>query len=92
MAIVERGNVVLEIADDDITRYLNKGYSVTDGKGNIVKQAIPKDIGELQRLVIKYEQEVKELRAELEALKSKTAESESNTVEEKPKRKTRKAE
>lgn len=66
MAIVERGNVVLEVADDDVDRYINKGYSLTDGHGNVLRRAIPRDVGELQHLVVKYEAEIKELKKQLE--------------------------
>lgn len=72
MAIVERGNVVLRIADDDIQRYLDKGYSVTDGYGNVLKQAIPNDIGELQRLVIKQQSEIESLNAKIKELTEKS--------------------
>ena len=72
MAIVERGNVVLRIADDDIQRYLDKGYSVTDGHGNVLKQAIPNDIGELHRLVIKQQSEIESLNAKIKELTEKS--------------------
>lgn len=68
MAIVERCNVVLEIADDDIQRYLNMGYSVTDGHGHVLQRAMPNDVGELRALVVKYEAEIKELKATIKEL------------------------
>ena len=88
MTIVERGNVVLRIDDEDVQRYLDKGYNVTDGHGHILQRAMPQDVGELQQLVVKYEKEIAELKAKLAesviAPKEKVTESVVETV--KPKR------
>lgn len=91
MAIVERGNVVLEIADDDIQRYLDKGYNLTDGNGNILQKTTAVTVQELQNLVVKYEAEIKELKAQLAKLTpAETVEITEETAEEKPKRRKRK--
>lgn len=80
MAIVERGNVVLEVADDDIQRYLDKGYSVTDGKGNILKQTLALSTGELHQIIAKKDAEIAELKKQIKEL------SEKSVTAEKPKR------
>lgn len=75
MATVRNLNVILQIADDKdtIQRYMDKGFSVIDASGNVIKEALPTDIGVLQAKVL-------ELRKENEILKSKLALAE-NVVE-----------
>lgn len=75
MAIVERGNVVLEIADDAVDHYLSKGYSVTDGNGNILQQTPILSVGELHRIIAKQKDEIEALKKQIQEL-----------TEEKPKR------
>ena len=75
MAIVERGNVVLEIADDAVDHYLSKGYSVTDGNGHILQRTQLLSVGELHQIIAEKD-------AEIEALKKQIQE----LTEEKPKR------
>lgn len=89
MAIVERGNAVLEIADDDVQRYIDKGFSLTDGHGNIIQRAIPNNVGELQRLVIKQQQEIDQLKAKIKEFTTIPEEPEV-VIEPKPKRGRRK--
>lgn len=71
MAIVERGNVVLEVADDDIQRYLDKGYSVTDGKGTILQQTLALSTGELHQIIAKKDAEIAELKKQIKELTEK---------------------
>ena len=80
MAIVERGNVVLEIADDDIQRYLDKGYSVTDGKGTVLQQTLVLSPGELHQIIAKKDAEIVELKKQIKEL------TEQSATAEKPKR------
>ena len=68
MAIVERGNVVLEIADDDIQRYLDKGYSVTDGKGTILQRTTNMSVGELNKVIAEKDAEILQLKEQIKAL------------------------
>lgn len=62
MAIVERANVVLEIADDEdlISKYLAKGYSVTNGKGTVLKESIPFDTESLRAKIVALQKELQE--------------------------------
>lgn len=68
MAIVERGNVVLEIADDDIQRYLDKGYSVTNGNGVIIQRTQMLSVGELHQIIAEKDAEIEELKKQLQEL------------------------
>ena len=61
MARVERGNVVLQVKDHEIQHYLNLGYSLTDDKGNVLRQSIPTNIGELQKAYLEHTKKITEL-------------------------------
>ena len=75
MANVRRANVFLTISDEDIDKYMAKGYSLVDARGNVIKQSIPTDLLELQRaftehteLIKKKDSEIADLRAQLKEL------------------------
>lgn len=71
-AIMERGNVVLRVSDDQIERYLNLGYRQTDGKGNIIKDTIPTDINTLKKAYTENKATIEKLEAEIAQLKAKS--------------------
>lgn len=74
MATVERGNVVLTIPDRDIQHYIDKGFSLLDEQGHIVKQAVPKDLNVLQKAFIDNRKEIERLNARIAELESKKTE------------------
>lgn len=61
MARVERGNVVLQVKDYEVQHYLNLGYNLTDETGNILKQSIPTNLGELQAAYLEHTTKITEL-------------------------------
>jgi regulator of replication initiation timing len=70
MAFVQRANVILEIADDDVQYYYQKGYNQIDEKtGKVILEAIPTDISVLRAKYMEHLKEIKELQAENEDLK-----------------------
>lgn len=68
---VQRANVILDVPEEWLDRYLDEGYSVIDAKGNIIRSAIPKDVGILQKAYLEHTQRIKELEEEIEQLKQK---------------------
>ena len=70
MALVERGNVVLEVEDDNVQKYIDKGFSVRDAEGNILQRALPSTVGELRKLVVAQQNEIEELQGKIKALES----------------------
>lgn len=86
MTIVEKGNVVLEIKDSEVERYLDLGYNVTDGKGNIIKESIPTDLGSLRKAYMEHTEEIKALKAKIEQLQNPVQQ-----VEDKPVKRTAKS-
>lgn len=63
MVRVERGNVVLKVQDYEVQRYLTLGYNVTDDNGTVLKEALPNDVGTLQRYYIEQKKKIEELEA-----------------------------
>jgi hypothetical protein len=61
MVRIERGNVVLKVQEHEVQRYLKLGYNVTDDDGNIIKEAIPNDVGTLQKHYIESKKRIEEL-------------------------------
>ena len=83
MAEVCQGNVYLTVEEDEIDKYLAKGFSLVDERtGKIIKQSIPTEIGPLKKMYSeqvelnqKLASEIALLRNELKSLKEmKTAE------------------
>ena len=63
MVRIERGNVVLKVQEHEVQRYLKLGYNVTDDTGAIIKEAIPNDLGTLQKYYIEHKKRIGELEA-----------------------------
>ena len=69
---IRRANVVLDIRPEDKDRYMEQGYSVIDDKGNVLEEALPKDVNELQKMVKELREELVQKDKEIEALKKKS--------------------
>ena len=63
MVRIERGNVVLKVQEHEVQRYLKMGYNVTDDAGNVLQEAIPNDLGTLQRYYVEHKKKIEELEA-----------------------------
>ena len=66
---VERGNVVLKVEEYEVQRYLSMGYNVTDNAGNVIKAAVPTNLGQLQLFYVQAPKKIEALEAELAELK-----------------------
>ena len=91
MVRIERGNVVLKVQEYEVQRYLNMGYNVTDDAGNVLKEAIPNDLGTLQRHYLEHKKKIEELEtivAKLTAENSQLAKSVTSTPKTKKKPET----
>ena len=58
---VERGNVVLQVPEFDVQRFIDQGYNLTDGHGNIIHASVPRDLGTLQKLYMEHTEKLKTL-------------------------------
>ena len=61
MVRIERGNVVLKVQEHEVQRYLKLGYNVTDDEGKVLKEALPNDLGTLQRFYVEHKKRIEEL-------------------------------
>ena len=80
MALVQKLNVVLEVEDELVNHYLDKGYNVISKSGEVIKEAIPNDLNQLQIMIIKQREKIAELEAKLAEYTN--AENEALPVEE----------
>ena len=70
MILVERGNVVLEVADDLLEHYVAKGFTAKTLDGKVLKEAIPNDVGALRKVVIDQKKKIAELEDTIAKLKA----------------------
>ena len=61
MVRIERGNVVLKVQEHEVKRYLMLGYNVTDNTGKVLREAIPNDLGTLQKYYVEHKKKIEEL-------------------------------
>lgn len=61
MVRIERGNVVLKVQEHEVQRYLKMGYNVTDDSGKVLKEALPNDLGTLQKYYVEHKKRIEEL-------------------------------
>lgn len=71
--IVQRANVILQIDDNSAQKYLNLGYNVIDEKGQVLKEAIPSDVGTLRKCYVEHLNKIAELEAKIAKLESKSS-------------------
>ncbi len=82
MVRIERGNVVLKVQEHEVQRYLKLGYNVTDNTGKVLQEAIPNDLGTLQKYYVEQKKKIEELEsivAKLTAENSLLAQSAKST-------------
>lgn len=68
---VQRANVVLQVPEEWVDRYIDQGYDVIDAQGNVIQASIPKDLGTLQKAYIEHTKKIEELEATIEQLTAK---------------------
>lgn len=65
MVRVQRANVILQVADHEVARYMSMGYNLIDSSGAVLKEAIPNNLGVLQAAYLEHTARIKELEAQL---------------------------
>lgn len=66
---IVKGNIELNVDEDQKDRYLKLGYSVVDSSGKIIEEAPLTDVGALQHKVSELIAENERLKAEIAKLK-----------------------
>ena len=74
MVRIERGNVVLNVHEDEVQHYLLLGYNVTDNTGKILRESIPTDFATLQRFYVEQKARIEELEQIVAKLTTENAE------------------
>ena len=82
MIYAERGNKVRQIGEEDIAKYTEQGYKITDGYGNIIQDSIPNDLGVLKLAYVNNRTTIEELHKEITTLKAENdaLKAENNTL------------
>ena len=71
MVDVQRANVFLTIPEDQIDKYMAKGFSVVDANGKVIKQSVPTELGQLQKAYSEHVETIKHLNSEIANLRAK---------------------
>lgn len=74
MVTVQRFNVILEIDEDSLDKYMALGYNQIDPvTGEVVIEAIPTDIQVLRSAFVKHKNTIKELESQVKKLEKQLA-------------------
>lgn len=74
MVRVQRANVLLDVDDDALNKFLHMGYNQVDPiTGEILNESVPTDIGSLQVAYNRHKAEIAELKAKVAELESEKA-------------------
>ena len=73
MVYATRGNKVLRIEEYNIRKYVEQGYNIIGGAGEVLQSAVPTDINVLKKAYTQHVEEISKLKAEVEALKAELA-------------------
>ena len=67
----EKGNKVIEVGESDVQRYLSQGFTITDGKGTVLQEAVPTDTQSLWQAYHKHIAEIASLKKTVAELQGK---------------------
>lgn len=71
MAKVRRANVILDVEDAEVDRYISLGYSLIDEKTHeVLQQGIPNNASDMREAYFRQLDEIKALKEEIATLKS----------------------
>jgi len=74
MALVQKANVILEVDEEALPRFVDNGFDVLGDNGEVVKKAIPHDPAALRKALIEALQTIDNLKAEIASLKAPAVE------------------
>lgn len=69
MMYAKRSNRVVQIAESEVNRYVEQGYTIVDEKGTVIKETVPTDLATLKLAYNKHIEEIKALKEENDTLK-----------------------
>lgn len=74
MNIVRRANVVLKVRDEEVDKYLARGFSLLNENGEVIRSATPNDLATFKEAYIRQSKEIEELNSQIEELNSQIEE------------------
>lgn len=70
MNIVQRANVVLKVRDEEVDKYLARGFSLLNENGEVIRSATPNDLATFKEAYIRQSKEIEDLNSQIEELKA----------------------
>ena len=70
MIFATKGNKVRRIDEASIQKYSDQGYTITNDKGEVIKESIPTDLTLLKTAYIQHTRQIKMLEDEVASLKA----------------------
>lgn len=70
MNIVQRANVVLKVRDEEVDKYLARGFSLLNENGEVIRSATPNDLATFKEAYIRQSKEIEDLKEQIEELKA----------------------
>lgn len=70
MNIVQRANVVLRVRDEEVDKYLARGFSLLNENGEVIRSATPNDLATFKEAYIRQSKEIEDLNSQIEELKA----------------------
>ena len=87
---VRRANVLLEVSQESLEKYLNDGYDLVDKSGKLIREGAPNDEFALKRAYDRQKSEIEKLKAEVENLEKALEAVQNKGAEEVPRKTSRK--
>lgn len=87
---VRRANVLLEVSQETLEKYLNDGYDLVDKSGKLIREGAPNDDFALKRAYDRQKSEIEKLKAEVENLEKALEAVQNKGAEEVPRKTSRK--
>lgn len=70
MNIVQRANVVLKVRDEEVDKYLARGFNLLNENGEVIRSATPNDLATFKEAYIRQSKEIEDLNSQIEELKA----------------------
>ena len=70
MNIVQRANVVLRVRDEEVDKYLARGFKLLNENGEVIRSATPNDLATFKEAYIRQSKEIEDLNSQIEELKA----------------------
>ena len=65
MNIVQRANVVLEVRNEEVDKYLARGFKLLNENGEVIRSATPNDLATFKEAYFRQQTEIEELKSKI---------------------------